>query len=127
MMYDDDDALDRALFALPLEEPPSTMRAQILAATVYRQSPAFSIWDCLFLGSLAAVAVWLVALIAMGGGSLLVQSLGTIAVWLERVFSSPATLAWLAAGGATAYWLSVFTGSQPAAASLQRSAGRVGR
>ena len=126
MMYDDD-ALDRALFALPLEEPPSTMRAQILAVTVYRQNPAFSLWDCLFLGSLAAVAVWLIALVAMGGGPLLAHTLTSIAGSAVRGLSNAATLAWLAAGGATAFWLSLFTGSQPAAASLQRSAGRVGR
>ena len=42
MKYDSDDALDRALFALPLEEPPADLRASILTATVYRPAPAFS-------------------------------------------------------------------------------------
>ena len=38
-MYDSDDALDRALFALPLEEPPAGLRASILLATAYRPAP----------------------------------------------------------------------------------------
>ena len=33
--YDEHDDLDRALFALPLEEPPAGLRASILRATVF--------------------------------------------------------------------------------------------
>ncbi len=39
-MIDDDDALDRALAALPLEEPPADLHARIMAATVYAPAPA---------------------------------------------------------------------------------------
>ena len=34
-----DDDLDRALFALPLEEPPADLHGRILAATVLRPAP----------------------------------------------------------------------------------------
>jgi len=34
-----DDELDRALFALPLEEPPADMHQRIMSATVLRAAP----------------------------------------------------------------------------------------
>ena len=55
MMYDSDDSLERALFALPLEEPPSDLRASILAATAFRPAPPFGVWEVAALGALAAV------------------------------------------------------------------------
>ena len=39
----DDQELERAILALPLEEPPDGLRASILFATAYRPAPAFSI------------------------------------------------------------------------------------
>ncbi|HZY99476.1 MAG TPA: hypothetical protein VFE36_07870 [Candidatus Baltobacteraceae bacterium] len=120
MMYRDDDALDRALFALPLEEPPADLRASILTSTVYRPAPAFSFWEITGLGVIAAVLVWLVALIAMGGGTLFVQTISAIASSLARPLSNVTTLAWLAAGAATAFWLTFFTGSQPFMLASQR-------
>ncbi len=52
-----DDELDRALFALPLEEPPADMHARIMSATIYRVAPTFQPWELVLL----AVAVALVA------------------------------------------------------------------
>jgi hypothetical protein len=121
------DPLERALFALPLEEPPAGLRASILMATAYRPSPAFSVLELALLGALGAISVWLVVLLALGGGSLFVHTLSTIGSTASRALSSAATLAWLAAGGATAVWLSVFTGSQPLLAAPYRSEGRAGR
>jgi hypothetical protein len=115
MKYDSDEALDRALFALPLEEPPSDLRAAILTATVYRPAPLFKPWEIALLGSLAAVATWLIALVVLGGGTLFVHSLQIIGSSLADAFSNYATLAWIAAGGGAAIWLSLFTGFQPAA------------
>lgn len=120
MMYRDDDALDRALFALPLEEPPADLRASILTSTVYRPAPVFSIWEITAFGVLAAVLVWLVALIAMGGGSLFLHTISAIVSTVSRPLSSVTTLAWVAAGAATAFWLSFFTGSQPFMLASQR-------
>jgi len=125
-MYDDD-ALDRALFALPLEEPPTDLRSSILAATVYRPAPAFSVLEVTLLGALAAVVVWLVAVVAMGGGTLFLNTLGAIGATGARALGNVTTLAWLTAGAATAFWLMFFTGSQPLALAGQRSERRSGR
>lgn len=120
MNYRDDDALDRALFALPLEEPPADLRASILTSTVYRPAPVFSFWEITGLGVMAAVLVWLVALIAMGGGTLFVNTIEAIVSSAARPLSNVTTLAWLAAGAATAFWLTFFTGSQPFTLASQR-------
>jgi hypothetical protein len=126
MMYDDE-ALERALFALPLEEPPADLRTSILTATAYRPAPPFSAWEIAGLGAVAAVLVWLVALIAIGGGTLFLQTIVTIGSSLAHALSNVVTLAWLAAGIATAFWLTFFTGSQPLSLSPQRSGARPGR
>jgi hypothetical protein len=111
MMYNDDAELERALFALPLEEPPADLRASILTATVYRPAPPFSVWEATLVGAVAAVSIWLIALIAMGGAPLYHVT----------------TLAWLAAGIATALWLSFFTGSQPFVPAVRRVEQQAGR
>ena len=113
MKYDSDDALDRALFALPLEEPPADLRASILTATVYRPAPIFKAWEVVTLATIGAVVVWLVATIVMGGATLFEHSMQTIATSASHALSSPATIGWLAAGGGAAIWLSLFTGFQP--------------
>ncbi len=112
MKYDSDDALDRALFALPLEEPPADLRASILSTTVYRPAPLFKPWELVLLGAIVAVMVWLVVLIAMGGSTLFAASLEKAGSTLVGLLSNVATLAWIAAGGATAIWLSIFTDFQ---------------
>jgi len=115
------DELERAIFALPLEEPPEGMRASILLRTAYRPAPAFSVLELATLGALGAVALWLVVLLVLGGGALFADTLATIGAFLSRSFSNATTLAWLAAGGATALWLTLFTGYQPAAVASHRS------
>jgi hypothetical protein len=127
MMYDSDDALDRALFALPLEEPPAELRARILTATDFRPAPPFSVFEVAALGALAAVIVWLVVSIAMGGGGLFLTTVSAIASTFAAALSNVVVLAWLAAGAATAFWLSIFTGSQPFALVAQRFGRRTSR
>jgi hypothetical protein len=119
MKYDSDDALDRALFALPLEEPPVDLRASILTATIYRPAPVFKPWEIVTLATIAAIVAWLVALVVMGGGALFVHSLQAIGSASVRGLSNTTTLAWLAAGGGTAIWLSLFTGFQPSAKGVE--------
>lgn len=121
------DDLERSIFELPLEEPPAGMRASILMATAYRPAPAFSFIELAVLGALGAVALWLVVLLVLGGGALFVQTLTTIGSALSRAFSNGTTLAWLAAGGATALWLSLFTGYQPLTLIPHRSERRASR
>jgi hypothetical protein len=117
------DDLERAILELPLEEPPDGLRASILLATAYHHHhrPAFSFLELATVGTLGAVALWLVISIALGGGSLFVHTLAAIGSAFSRSFSNSAVLAWLAAGGATALWLTLFTGSQPLAAAAHRS------
>jgi hypothetical protein len=122
MMSMDDAALERALLELPLEAPPEGLRTSILLATAYRPAPLFSFAELAVLGSLGAIALWLLVLLVLGGGSLFVQTLATIGSGLSRTFSNYAVLAWLAAGGATALWLILFTGSQPIMVASHRSA-----
>jgi hypothetical protein len=123
----DDERLENAILGLPLEEPPDGLRASILLATAYRPAPAFSVADLAALGALGAVALWLVVLLVLGGGSLFVHTVSTISSALSRTFSNAAILAWMAAGGATALWLTLFTGSQPLAQASHRSARRSSR
>jgi hypothetical protein len=123
----DDERLERAILDLPLEEPPAGLRASILMATAYRPAPAFSFLELAALGALGAVALWLVAMLVLGGGSLFVQTLETIGLALSRALSNATTVAWLAAGGATALWLTLFTGSQPLVLASHRSPRRSSR
>lgn len=127
MMYRDDAELERALFALPLEEPPADLRASILTTTVYRPAPPFSVWEVTLVGALAAVVLWLVVLIFLGGAPLFVNSISAIAEAISRPLSHVTTLAWLTAGVATALWLSFFTGSQPFAVAVRRVEQGTGR
>ena len=116
MMYDSDDALDRALFALPLEEPPADLRGAILASTAYRPAAPFNVWEVAGLGALAAVTVWLLILVAMGGGGLFLHTVAAIGSAIAGGVRNVTLLAWLAAGAMTAFWLSTFTGAHPVAA-----------
>ncbi len=113
MSFDNDDALDRALFALPFEEPPADLRAAILNATIFRPAPVFSFRELLVLAATCAVVVWLVGAVVMGGGSLFLHSLEALGAGTLRALANTTLLLWAAAGGATAIWLSIFTGFQP--------------
>ncbi|HEY2475172.1 MAG TPA: hypothetical protein VGI19_10260 [Candidatus Cybelea sp.] len=115
------DALDRALFALPLEEPPADLRSSILLATAYRPVSPLPFWELAIAGAMGAIAVWLVVLLVMGGGSLFAHTVNTIVATLAGALSNAATLAWLAAGGVVALFLSLFTFSQPVVLASHRS------
>lgn len=121
------DELEQAILNLPLEEPPPGLRASILMATAYRPAPAFSVTELAMLGAIAAIGIWFIVLLISGGGSLFVHTLEAIGSVTSRALSNVATLAWLAAGGATALWLTLFTGSQPVVVGSHRSRGRNSR
>lgn len=123
----DDERLERAILDLPLEVPPDGLRASILLATAYRPAPPFSVLELAVVGSMGAVALWLVVLLVLGGGSLFVHSLAAMGSVLSRTFSNVAVLAWLAAGGATAVWLTLFTGFAPLTVASHRSERSAGR
>lgn len=121
MMHDDDD-LDRALAALPLEEPPAAFRARVLAATVYAPrvpAPTRSLEPWLF-GSVAALLVWL-SWIVLGDGDAGRRITGTIASLLDGVPQiSTEIWLWLAIGAATALWLSLLTVPAPRRVATRR-------
>lgn len=121
------DELERAIMELPLEEPPVGMRASILLATAYRPAPAFSIYELAGIGTLGAIALWLIVLLVSGGGALFVDTLAAMSSLVLRSFSNVAFLSWLAAGGATALWLTLLTGTHPVAALSHRSGRQGGR
>ncbi len=106
-MNDDFDDLDRALFALPLETPPAGLREAILRATTIAPSAAhvFGRFEIALLGSIFAVAVWLV--LALATDPVFARTVNSQLFALARVFADPATLLWLATGGSIAAWLSL--------------------
>ncbi|MDQ2681576.1 MAG: hypothetical protein M3Y21_11260 [Candidatus Eremiobacteraeota bacterium] len=109
MNYDSDDALDRALFALELEEPPADLRTAILASTVYRQPLDVKPWEIWSIGILAALAVWLVSVLVSGGGENFLRTVSTLSNVAWHLISAPNTLVWIAVGGGAALWLSLLS------------------
>ena len=113
MKHDDMDDLDRALFALPLAEPPAGLRDAILRATIYAPARAiapFGRAETVAIGVLLAVAVWL-TLYTLSSPNLSGSFADAFAV-LVRGLASPQTIVWLAVGALTAVGLSM-AGSLP--------------
>jgi hypothetical protein len=102
-----DDELDRALFALPLEEPPADMHQRIMSATVLRAAPAFRQWELLLLAvavALVCVATAWIVTSSPAAGSRLTDSV----VAFMRGFGlfSRSTYVWLAVGISSVWWIS---------------------
>jgi hypothetical protein len=104
--YDSDEELERALFALPLEEPPADLRASILAATVYRPPLPVKPWEIWALGAVVALLVWLLVLIAKGTAAPAMVTFDDYVVNALKDFAQPATLFWIALGGGAVVWIS---------------------
>lgn len=104
------DAIDRALFALPLEEPPKGLRQSILALTVHAPSAAeerIGWWESLALGlglALAAFLAWSVVANPAFGAQIV-----AVLVTFGRVLSEPPMLAALTAGCSAVVWVSLMT------------------
>jgi hypothetical protein len=114
MTYDDDlDDLDRALSVLPLEEPPRTLHARILAATVYRPAPVVRAWEIWLLGSVIALCAWLVW--AVLSAPLAAEKIGAFVVQgVQQVgLTSNYTMLWLGIGASAAWWISQLSFPQP--------------
>lgn len=114
MNYHSDADLDRALFALPLEEAPPHLRASILGATIYRPAPPFALWEAWVFGVLAAVIGWLCVSIASGGADRLAGAMQSIGLTVAAYLAQPSTAIWLAVGIGVAFWGS-FANLAPAA------------
>jgi len=104
--YDSDEELDRALFALPLEEPPADLRASILAATIYRPPMTVKPWEVWGGGALCALLTWVLLLILRGGAGLAVNELSAYIASGLAAIAQPQTLFWIAVGGGAAFWIS---------------------
>jgi hypothetical protein len=104
----DDDALDRALHALPLEEPPARLHARILAATVYRPRAIMLGWEMWLIVTLVAVVGWL-SWMVLSAPHVAEHFTGYINGLVDAGVASPTTLAWAAVGISAAWWLSQLT------------------
>ncbi len=104
--YDSDEELERALFALPLEEPPADLRASILTATVYRPPLPVKPWEVWLIGGAVALLAWLLVLIANGTAAPAFVEFDSYVTDGLKLFAQPATLFWIAVGGGAAVWIS---------------------
>jgi len=102
-----DDELDRALFALPLEEPPAGLHMQIMAATVLRTAPAFRTWELWLLATavalVGALTVWMFTS-APDAGTRLTDSI--VGVMRALGLFSRSTYVWLGIGLSSVWWIS---------------------
>lgn len=107
MKYDDD-GLERALFALDLEEPPADLRASILAQTIYRVPVVAAVrpWEVWVYGGLCAVLVWMLILVVRGAAGPAMSDAATLSDQVAAFFSNPAMLFWIAVGAAATVWIS---------------------
>ena len=103
-----DEDLERALFALDLEEPPADLRGSILAATVYRAPVIFKQWELVLLGAGLAVIAWMAFAIVTGGLPAIAGNIQDALQTVGKALGNTVTLSWIAAGGAVAVWLSLW-------------------
>ncbi|HEX3549198.1 MAG TPA: hypothetical protein VHT53_02415 [Candidatus Elarobacter sp.] len=112
-MNDHDDDLDRALAALPLEEPPARLHARIMAATVYRPAPVASTWEAWLVGTLVALAAWMIWLVA-SAPNVGDRLAGVLTDVLQNSgLGSISTIFWLAVGVSATWWISSLTVPSP--------------
>jgi hypothetical protein len=100
MINDDhDDDLDRALFALPLAEPPAGLRESILRATIDAPVPAPSPLgraETIAIGIVLALATWL-AIVVVRDRSF-VAEIASLAGGVATGLTDVRTLLWLGLG-----------------------------
>jgi len=103
-----DDELERAIFALPLEEPPVDLRAHILAATIARPQPTFRAWEIWLFGTLVAFTVWLMVLVGTSAPDVGGTISRTVNDGVDRFAQliSVNTLVWTALGLSFVIWIS---------------------
>ncbi|HTW86254.1 MAG TPA: hypothetical protein VMD91_19435 [Candidatus Sulfotelmatobacter sp.] len=101
----DDDSLDRALAALPLEEPPADLYRRIMAQTVYAPRPAFRTWELWVVACLASLAGWLCWLVGSAPHAQERIAQATSHLIAGAGLESMNTVLWLAAGVSATWWL----------------------
>jgi hypothetical protein len=105
MKYYSEDDLERALFNLPLEEAPADLRARILHGTIYRHAVPVRAWEAWLIGGSVALLAWLLVLILRDGTTPVIATFNAIAGTVLAVIAQPATILWIAVGGAVAMWM----------------------
>lgn len=115
MRYDDE-MLERALAALPLEETPPDLHARILAATIRRRPvPVMQPWELWIVGIALTLAVWLVLAISgspiAGGAQVSAEIQGSFdrTLGLVALALQPSALLWIGIGVTAAVWFSQLT------------------
>ena len=110
MMYDDD-ALDRMLSALPLEETPPGLHDRIIAATVHAPARVAVVrnWETWLIGLVVALAVWLSWFVLAQPGAASHASVTLVDVAQQSGLLSITTWLWLALGASSAWWVSMLT------------------
>jgi hypothetical protein len=103
-----DEELERALFALDLEEPPADLRAAILADTIYRVPVSVAVrpWEIWLYGALCAALVWLMFFVLGGDANHAVATAAGYGHQFLAMLSQPAVMFWIALGGAATFWIS---------------------
>jgi len=104
--YGNDDDLERALFALDLEEPPADLRRDILAATIYRPQVAVPVWELWLIAAVCALLTWVAVLAGHSSDSQAISILTHRAADGLASLAKPQTLLWAAAGGGLVLWIS---------------------
>ena len=101
------DDLDRALCALPLEEPPPGLHQGILAATIYRPSLPFKAWETWLIGTLVALTIWLALFFhsAVSGDRIAALAHRAVSSVSELVLGDSAVVLWLAVGVSIVLWV----------------------
>jgi hypothetical protein len=114
MKYDDE-SLERALFALPLEEAPADLRARIMIAVAGNSVPVFQGWELWLLGFALTFATWFALAIVgspVAGGETVAAAIREgfdgFALLVSRA-SQPNALLWLGIGVTAAVWFSQLT------------------
>ena len=121
MMYDDD-ALDRALAGLPLEQPPANLHARIMAATVGAPAPAavpLPGWELWLVAIFSSLAVWLAWLFVTTP-----HAIDRLVLAVDRIveaggLSSASTVLWVAIGVSAAWWVTQISVPQPLAQKIR--------
>lgn len=100
MRYDDE-ALERALAALPLEDTPVGLHSRIVSAVSQRPEPAFRTWELWVVGIAFALCTWLIlALIGSPSDAIRIAT-QHVATAIIAIVTPPAVY-WLALGVAAA-------------------------
>lgn len=104
--YENDDELERALFALELEEPPADLRASILAGTIYRQPVPVKGWEVWLLGAVCALLAWVAVFAGSGRNLPGIASAASHFQTALTILARPDMLLWTAAGAGLVLWVS---------------------